>query len=134
MGRLSGRPFCDLPSGRVSCALQQARVQQLIPFVRARFAPPGYPQLGGASFYSSPGSNVSDRPSGLFSVTEHSSGGITIAWAQPSSSRGPRKAVIKACAVIAQGTGWDFEVRNDSDEVVTTDSRIRDRCKQSRMP
>ena len=44
------------------------------------------------------------------------------------------EAVINACAVIAQGTGWDFEVRDDFDEVVTTDSQIRDRCKQSRMP
>ena len=44
------------------------------------------------------------------------------------------EAVIRACAVIAEGTGWDFEIRNDLDEVVTTDSEIRDRCKQSQMP
>jgi hypothetical protein len=43
-------------------------------------------------------------------------------------------AVIRACAVIAEGTGWDFEIQNDNDEVVATDSEIRDRCKQTRIP
>ena len=44
------------------------------------------------------------------------------------------EAVIRACAAIAEGTGWDFEVRNDRDEVVTNDQEIRNRCKATRMP
>lgn len=44
------------------------------------------------------------------------------------------EAVIRACAVIAEGTGWDFEIRNAKGEVVISDDEIRDRCKQTRMP
>jgi hypothetical protein len=44
------------------------------------------------------------------------------------------EAVIEACRIIADGTGWDFEIRNDLDEVVRTDTEIRNRCKQTRMP
>ena len=44
------------------------------------------------------------------------------------------EAVIRACTAIAEGTGWDFEIRNDNHEVVLDDDEIRDRCKQNRMP
>jgi hypothetical protein len=41
---------------------------------------------------------------------------------------------VRACAVIAEGTGWDFEVREDTDANIVTDLEIRNRCKQSRTP
>ena len=44
------------------------------------------------------------------------------------------EAVINACTVIAGGTGWDLEIQNDKSEVVATESEIRNRCKQTRMP
>ncbi len=42
------------------------------------------------------------------------------------------EAVIAACAVIAEGTGWDFEIINHDNETVANDIEIRNRCKQSR--
>jgi hypothetical protein len=44
------------------------------------------------------------------------------------------EAVIAACAVIAEGTGWNFEIINHDNEIVATDVEIRNRCKQSRTP
>ena len=43
-------------------------------------------------------------------------------------------AVIRACAILAEGKGWDFEIRNDGGDVIASDYEIRDRCKQTRMP
>jgi len=43
-------------------------------------------------------------------------------------------AVIAACAVIAEGTGWDLEIINHDNEIVANDLEIRNRCKQSRTP
>ena len=42
------------------------------------------------------------------------------------------EAVIAACAVIAEGTGWYFEIINHDNEIVASDIEIRNRCKQSR--
>ena len=44
------------------------------------------------------------------------------------------EAVIAACAVIAEGTGWGFEIINHDNETVANDIEIRNRCKQSRTP
>ncbi len=44
------------------------------------------------------------------------------------------EAVIAACAAVAEGTGWDFEIINHDNEIVANDIEIRDRCKQSRTP
>ena len=44
------------------------------------------------------------------------------------------EAVTAACAVIAEGTGWDFEIINHDNETVANDLEIRKRCKQSRTP
>ena len=44
------------------------------------------------------------------------------------------EAVIAACAVIAEGTGWDFKILNHDNETVTNDVEIRNRCKQIRTP
>ena len=44
------------------------------------------------------------------------------------------EAVIAACAIIAEGTGWDFEIMNHDNEIVGTDIEIRNRCKQSLAP
>jgi hypothetical protein len=43
-------------------------------------------------------------------------------------------AVIAACAVIAEETGWDFEIINHDNETVANDLEIRNRCKQSPTP
>ena len=44
------------------------------------------------------------------------------------------QAVIAACSVIAEGTGWNFEIINHDNETVANDIEIRNRCKQSRTP
>ena len=44
------------------------------------------------------------------------------------------EAVIAACAVIAEGTGWYFEIINHDNEIVASDIEIRNRCKQTRTP
>jgi hypothetical protein len=43
-------------------------------------------------------------------------------------------AVITACAVIAEETGWDLEIINHDNEIVANDLEIRNRCVQSRTP
>jgi hypothetical protein len=43
------------------------------------------------------------------------------------------EAVIRAAIVIAEGSGWEFEIQNDHGDVVADDSEIRERCKQPRM-
>jgi hypothetical protein len=40
------------------------------------------------------------------------------------------KAVAAACALIAEGTGWDFEIINHDNEIVANDVEIRNRCQQ----
>jgi hypothetical protein len=44
------------------------------------------------------------------------------------------EAVIRACALVMAKAQGDFEIRNDKDEVVTSDDEIRGRCKATRMP
>jgi hypothetical protein len=44
------------------------------------------------------------------------------------------EAVIAACAVIAEGTGWDFKILNHDNETVANDIEIRNHCEQSRTP
>jgi hypothetical protein len=44
------------------------------------------------------------------------------------------EAVIRACALIMAKAQGDFEIRNERDEVVTTDAEIPNRCKATRMP
>jgi hypothetical protein len=44
------------------------------------------------------------------------------------------EAVMTACAVITEGTGWDFKIINHDNEIVANDIDVRDRCKQSRSP
>jgi hypothetical protein len=40
------------------------------------------------------------------------------------------EAVAAACALIAEGTGWDFEIINHENEIVANDVEIRNRCQQ----
>jgi hypothetical protein len=44
------------------------------------------------------------------------------------------EAVIYACAVIADESGWDFEIQDDRGDAILSDDEIRDRCKQTGMP
>jgi hypothetical protein len=44
------------------------------------------------------------------------------------------EAVIAACALIAEGTGWDLKNISHDNETVANDIEIRSRCKQSRTP
>ena len=41
------------------------------------------------------------------------------------------ESVVAACAVIAEGTGWDFEIINHDSEIVANDVEIRNRYQQS---
>ena len=44
------------------------------------------------------------------------------------------EAVIAACAVIAEGAGWDFEIINHDNEIVADHLEIQSRCEQGRTP
>jgi len=44
------------------------------------------------------------------------------------------EAVIRACALIAQGGVHDFSIEDDSGLTVMAEADIRNRCKQTRMP
>jgi len=44
------------------------------------------------------------------------------------------EAVIMACTVIAEGSGWNLEIQDDAGDVVLDEEEIRDRCKGTRMP
>jgi hypothetical protein len=44
------------------------------------------------------------------------------------------EAVIRACALIAQGGYANFMVIDGTGTVVTTDQQIRNRCKSTGMP